>query len=254
MEPILKLFLSACCMVVCISCGEVDASAPAHPSGKNLLIIVVDKSHSVSYAKQKDKISSELKRKFSDTYDSSYEDLQIARMTIEGSTKPFAEHIRFLKKCPAIDPQSRSEEQELENWRHEKKRWLDKNRNEVLQLIDSTNYSNKTDIFNIFGGIQDAQENSGPWDKVDVIIFSDMIHTLNDLNMQKGLTVANAYGEGQAAFQSLLKEKRIERGGTQDIRITIYTPDEMNSADAIKLFWKGFFEEWGLNGSQVIFQ
>ena len=121
--------------------------------------------------------------------------------------------------------------------------------------VDTDCTINSTDVFSIFDGIRQVQKNNGPWDSINVIIFSDMINTTRLINMNtKDITVANASDKGKSICQSLINSKRLTPGETENLFLTIYTPGNMNQTAFVYHFWEGFFKQWGLHEDHYNFQ
>jgi hypothetical protein len=181
-------------------------------------------------------------------------DIQLSRFIINGDTRVFPEPERFNIECPNPRPESRSEVEAFQNWQVEKTKWISNQVKQVINLIKQPPYSSSTDVFSIFSGLEQVQRVDGPWDNIRVLVFSDMIHTMNGHNMKSGLTASNAVLKGKEECLSLISQGTIKKGSFNNIYLTIYTPDEMTESAIISAFWKGFFEEWGLQETQYHFE
>lgn len=221
---------------------------------KNQLVIVLDKSNSVTYDNKLDDIESELKRNFQDLYGKSRNHIQLSKFVISGDTRIFPEPERFTLACPNPNPESRSEVEAFQNWQVEKSKWVSSQIKNTINEIKKTPYASRTDVFAIFSGLEQVQRVDGPWDNIKVMIFSDMIHTVSGHNMKEGLTESNALSKGKDECRVLINNGTIKKGSFENIYLTIYTPDNMPASGTISTFWKGFFEEWGLPESQYHFE
>jgi hypothetical protein len=255
----LRLFLSLFIVITLVYCtntsGTSNTNVPNESKAENQIVVaVVDKSQSVTFNNNKDKIQQELKQKFDKIYKNSYQNIQYALLTINNNTRVIPDFNRFHKECPNMNPESRSQEQALEDWQEDKKKWLNESCTRILNLIQQKPSSNSTDIFGIFSGVTEVQKTDGPWDKIEIVIFSDMIHTLDGHNMMQGLTTENAYQAGKNECQTLLAQNSISKANNKNLHFTIYTPDKLDNSGSIRLFWKGFFEKWGLTENQWQFE
>ena len=233
----------------CISTPE-----PSVKPLKNQLVIVLDKSNSVTYDSKLNNIESELKRSFQEMYAKSLDHIQLSRFVINSDTRIFPEPERFNIPCPNPNPESRSEVTAFQNWQIEKTKWISNQIRHTMDQIKKPPYSMSTDVFSIFSGLEQVQRVDGPWDNIKVLIFSDMIHTVSGRNMKKGLTEANAFEKGKEECKSLMAQGTIKKGSIGNVYLTIYTPDTMPDSRVISAFWKGFFEEWGLSETQYHFE
>jgi hypothetical protein len=238
------LFITSC----------ITAPEQTERQEKNQLVIVIDKSKSVTYTNKLSNIESELKRSFQETYGKAMDHIQLSRFIINGDTRIFPEPERFNIPCPNPHPESRSEVEAFQNWQVEKTKWISNQGKQVINLIKQPSYSTSTDVFSIFSGLEQVQRVDGPWDHIRVMIFSDMIHTMNGHNMKKGLTASNAFAKGKEECRSLITQGTIRKGSIGNVYLAIYTPDEMPESAIISAFWKGFFEEWGLPETQYHFE
>ena len=221
---------------------------------KNQLVIVLDKSNSVTYDNKLDDIESELKRNFQELYAKSRNNIMLSKFVISGDTRIFPEPERFNVPCPNPNPESRSEVEAFQNWQVEKTKWISNQIKNTITQIKKKPYSSSTDVFAIFSGLEQVQRVDGPWDKVKVMIFSDMIHTVSGHNMKAGLAESNAFSKGKEECRLLINNGTIRKGSFANLYLTIYTPDNMPESGVISTFWKGFFEEWGLPETQYHFE
>jgi hypothetical protein len=233
----------------CISTPE-----PVEKEQKNQLVIVLDKSASVTYNNKLDNIESELKRNFQEIYGRSRNHIQLSKFVISGDTRIFPEPVRFSTPCPNPNPESRSEVEAFQNWQVEKNKWISNQIKHTVDHIKKEPYSSSTDVFAIFSGLEQVQRVDGPWDKIKVLVFSDMIHTVSGHNMKAGLTESNSLSKGKEECRILLNNGTIKKGSLENVYLTIYTPDNMPESGLISTFWRGFFEEWGLPESQYHFE
>lgn len=247
-----RLFLSLICILLIHSC--VTPPPPPEKESKNQLVIVIDKSASVTYGNKISNIQSELKRIFNDVYGKSTEHIMLSKFVINGDTRIFPEPVRFNLACPNPHPESRSEVEALQNWKIEKAKWVSARINETVDVIKQPPYSSSTDIFAIFSGLEQVQRVDGPWDEIKVLVFSDMINTANGRNMRQGLTEGNAFAKGKEACRSLISQGSLSKKNIDNLYITIYTPDKMPDSGIVSAFWKGFFEEWGLAEEKYHFE
>src|SRR5690349_12571356 len=114
----LRSCLSLISILFITSC--VSAPQPKEKEEKNQLVIVIDKSKSVTYSNKLNNIESELKRNFQEYYGKSLEHIQLSRFIINGDTRIFPEPDRFNLRCPNTQPESRSEVEAFQNWQVEK--------------------------------------------------------------------------------------------------------------------------------------
>jgi hypothetical protein len=245
----LNLILAASLLT---ACGMTDKHVPAH---KCQVVVVFDKSNSVSFSDKIPTLEKGLKQSFAVSYTTATKDIQYSRLIINGQTNIFPVPDRFSKPCLYPDPHTRLEQQEFDDWQTEKRRWMKNGVVQIIQLIQSPCTSNSTDVFSIFDGIRQVQKNNGPWDSINVIIFSDMINTTRLINMNtKDITVANASDKGKSICQSLINSKRLTPGETENLFLTIYTPGNMTQTAFVYHFWEGFFKQWGLHEDHYNFQ
>lgn len=237
--------------LVIVSCIPADKQDKHH---KCQMVVILDKTNSVNFNSRLPMLESELARNFKIVYQSALQDIQFSKLKIVGDTRVFPDIDRFGKNCLYPHPDSRSEELEFQNWQADKKLWIMKELKQTMQLIKDSCKSNTTDIFGIFDGIQQVQQNNGPWDSITVLIFSDMINTTNIINMKRGMNINNAFSKGKSICQSLLRNGQLTLGHTGNLYMTIYTPDNMGQTGEVHLFWKGFFEQWGLRDDHYNFQ
>jgi hypothetical protein len=247
-----RLFLSLICILLIHSC--VTPPPPPEKESKNQLVIVIDKSASVTYENKISNIQSELKRIFNEVYGKSSEHIMLSKFVINGDTRIFPEPVRFNIPCPNPYPESRSEVEALQNWKIEKAKWMSARINETVSLIKKPPYSSSTDIFAIFSGLEQVQRVDGPWDAIKVLVFSDMINTANGRNMKQGLTEGNAFNKGKEECKELISQGSLSKKNIDNLYITIYTPDQMPESGIISAFWKGFFDEWGLPEEKYHFE
>ena len=144
----LRLFLSLICILLIHSC--VSPPPPPEKEYKNQLVIVIDKSNSVTYDNKIENIQSELKRIFNEVYGKSLDHIQLSKFVINGDTRIFPEPVRFNLPCPNAHPESRSEVSALQNWQMEKAKWISTRISETVRAIQQPPYSNSTDVFSIF--------------------------------------------------------------------------------------------------------
>ena len=248
----LRYCLSLISILFITSC--IETPEIREEPAKNQLVIVLDKSNSVTYNSKLLNIESELKRNFQEMYGRSLDHIQLSKFIINGDTRIFPEPERFNIPCPNPNPESRSEVTAFQNWQVEKTKWISSQIRNTIDLIKQPPYSMRTDVFSIFSGLEQVQRVDGPWDRIKVMIFSDMIHTVSGRNMKKGLTEANAFEKGKEECRSLMAQGTIKKGSLGNVYLTIYTPDTMPESAVISGFWKGFFEEWGLGESQYHFE
>jgi hypothetical protein len=252
MELNLKLFLSS---LIYIVAGSACTSKPdLDKSSKNQLVVVIDKSKSVTFNSRIETIKSNLTREFETVYKYATNNIQYSGFTITEDTRVFPSPHRFERRCNNFNPENRTEQQELDDWYAEKERWYSDNINETIKSLEAEPTSKSTDIFSALSGVQQVQTTGGPWDSVNVIIFSDMINTTDGHNMRRGLTLENALAKGKSECQVLINQGRLKKGNTGNLYLTIYTPDNMSETTNVNLFWKGFFEEWGLAVDQYHFE
>jgi hypothetical protein len=252
----MELNLRFCLNIICILFVQSCVSPPPPPEKeyKNQLVIVIDKSNSVTYKNKTENIESELRRNFQEAYGKALDHIQLSRFTINGDTRTFPEPVRFDVPCPDPQPESRSEVEAFQNWQIQKAKWISSQIKQTLENIEQPPYASRTDVFSIFSGLEQVQYVDGPWDEVRVMIFSDMIHTVNGKNMRQGLTQDNAFEKGKEQCKALIDQGTIRKVSTSNLYITVYTPDNMPESSLFSAFWKGFFEEWGLPESQYHFQ
>jgi hypothetical protein len=215
-------------------------------------IVVLDKTNSVSYSKRLPQLGKELTGKLLQTYDLSTQCIQCSRFTITGNTEVFPTVDHFDKVCP-IDDGSRTSHENWLLWQMAKKKWVYDEVKMVDSLITSPCISNTTDIFSIFSGFEQVQQSGAPWDSINVFIFSDMVNTTGMINMAVGLNANNARNKGKSVYQKLLDQGRVTTGNTDNLYLTIYTPDSVNNSEAVYQFWQGFFAQWGLSKSHYKF-
>lgn len=245
-RSLLSLIVAA---IVLAGCGRPEVLV----THKCQLLVVLDKTNSVSYVRKRPHIQDELLRRFNGTYGGATKDIASWLLVITGNTNVFAVPARFGEDRPIGEEDSREQQQKVQRWNTEKRIWLADRVKDIGSLIDSPCGSNRTDIFSIFNGIGQVQKEGRPGDSVTVIIFSDMVNTSGPINMlNKGLSVDNAREKGKAICSAMMK--RGEVSGTENLDLTIYTPDEMENSGVVKLFWDGFFEQWGLKPEQYHFE
>jgi hypothetical protein len=232
-------------------CRPTERPFPPH---KCQAIVVLDKTSSVSYINRLPKLQQEFTRAFDRTYASATKDIQSSRLVITGNTSVFPAPNHFGKDCPNVEEGSRKSEEEYQRWLAEKRKWIFDEIKQVISLIESPCTSNTTDIFSIFSGIQQVQKSNAPWDSVNVFIFSDMVNTCSPFNMLRETNVKNAYQKGKNICQTLIDHGQISAGKTENLYLTIYTPDEMGNTALVNQFWKGFFEQWGLQETHYHFE
>jgi len=235
--------------MVFFGCKQHDV-AVAH---KCQLLVVLDKTNSVSYVNARRHIQEELHRRFVETYANATKDIKSSLLVITGSTSVFPEWCRFGKDMPEGDEDSRAYQQRLLQWKTEKRIWLAERVKDIGSRIDGRCGSNTTDIFSIFNGIGQVKKEAGDGDSVMVIIFSDMVNTCGKMNMlSKEMTMDNARENGKNVCSAM--KRNGEMSGTENLDLTIYTPDGAENSRKVKLFWDGFFEEWGLKPGQYHFE
>src|SRR5687768_18480320 len=135
----LRSFLSLICILLIHSC--VSPPPPPEKEYKNQLVIVIDKSNSVTYDNKISNIQSELKRNFNEVYGKSLHHIQLSKFVINDDTRIFPEPVRFNIPCPNPDPESRSEVEALQNWQVEKAKWISSRITETVNLIRQPPYS-----------------------------------------------------------------------------------------------------------------
>jgi hypothetical protein len=231
-------------------CGQ-EPKAPPH---KYQLLVVLDKSKSVTYQEKRDHIKAALTEAYNHTYAPATKDIQSSILVITGSTNVFPELYQFEMNYPEGEEGSRMYEDLLHKWDIAKRKWLSERVQEVLARIDSPCTSNTTDIFSIFSGISQVQQNGGPWDSIVVVIFSDMVNTRGSMNMVREINMGNAKAKGREVCSRLITSGEMSRMGNGNLYFTIYTPDNMGRTNEIYQFWTGFFEQWGLRPEQVRFE
>jgi hypothetical protein len=251
MELSSKLLRSASLLILLTGCYASDTK-PKSP--KNQLVIVLDKSQSVSYENKIANVFLNLKAAFKNTYTNCYEGIQFSKFEINGDTRVFPAPIRFELKCPTINPESRSEQLALQSWQLNRDKWLNVQATNIANQIKETPNSKTTDVFSIFEGLQQVQKSDGPWDRINVLIFSDLINTTSVLNMNSIVNNSNPHQLGKNICASLVQTGRIRKGNLQNIYITIYPPDRMQHTLQYNSFWKGFFQEWGIPDNQYRFE
>jgi hypothetical protein len=180
--------------------------------------------------------------------------IQCSRLTIEGRTQVIPVFDRFDEKYPEGDEDSRTFQEQVENWEAEKRKWLSNEVNQIQSMIGAPCNSKRTDIFSIFYGIQQIQKIDTPWNKVNVLIFSDMTNTDHHLNMLSDITIINAYDTGKSICKQLIQEGQISTECNENLYLTIYTPYRMVKTAEVKRFWDGFFQQWGLQESHYHFE
>jgi hypothetical protein len=232
-------------------CNTIQAPGPRY---KCQAVIIVDKTNSVDYTDKLPLLQQELARNFELTYGSATKNIQSSRLIITGITKVFPDLNHFSKDCPDAEEESRSEEEAREKWKMEKRKWMADELKYVISLIKSPCNSNTTDVFSIFSGIQQVQQNNGPWDSINVFIFSDMINTSSPINLLTDITLNNAHEKGKTICQNLIDHGQISSGNTENLYLTIYTPDKMEKPAIVNQFWKGFFQQWGLQDTHYHFE
>jgi hypothetical protein len=241
-----------------MSCSTIDKGSPANILGKKKqILVVIDKTASVNYQQRMNDLKSELRSNFNNTYDDMYDHIQVYEMIINGNTKVFPSCIKFTKQCPNVNPESRSETEDLEDWKFSKKKWLQSIQDSILTTVKAPCNSNRTDIFGVFEAIQEVQKSDGGhWDSIEVFICSDMVHTLSDFNMLKMLNTKNAFSSGKTKCDDLINDKKIKKLGKEqkNIKFEIYTPPTVVNSSIIRTFWQGFFQEWGLPDLNYSFQ
>jgi hypothetical protein len=255
MELNLKSFLKFLTIAFLVEgCGMTDKPDLASFPHKCQAVVIIDKTNSVSFTSRLPKLQQEITNKLGDTYAAATKGVQSAHLIITGNTRVFPDYNYFRSACPEGDEESRSFQQSLLNWKTEKRKWISEEVKQVVALIESPCNSNKTDIFPIFSGIQQAQKNNAPWDSVNILIFSDMINTCAPVNMLNEITVSNAQEKGKRVCQSLIDDGQISKENTDKLHLTIYTPENMNKTALVSQFWKGFFGNWGLKETQYHFE
>ncbi len=255
MELNLKSFLKFLTIAFLIEgCGMTDKPDPASFPHKCQAVVIIDKTNSVSFTSKLPKLQKEINDKLETTYATATKGVQSAHLIITGNTNVFPEYNYFRSLYPEGDEDSRTYQQALLNWKTEKRKWIFQEVKQVVTLIEGPCNNNRTDVFSIFSGIQQAQKNNAPWDSVNIIIFSDMINTCGPLNMLKQITVSNAQGKGKEVCQSLLNNGEISRENIDKLYLTIYTPENMVNTNVVSQFWKGFFGNWGMKDTQYHFE
>jgi hypothetical protein len=242
-----KIILTVFSVVGCTS----DKGSPPH---KCQAIVVVDKTNSVSFINRLPILKGKLRRDIESTYASAEKDILISQLVITGSTRVFPDPNYFGKDCPDDDLDSRPGQIARQKWNSEKRKWISDEVQQVVSLIQSPCNSNTTDIFSIFNGIQQAQKWNGPWDSVNVFSFSDMINTSSPINLLTDITINNAHEKGKAVCQNLIDHGQISSGNNENLYLTIYTPDKMEKTALVNQFWRGFFEQWGLQDTHYHFE
>lgn len=232
-------------------CGRQQDAPLAH---RCQLVVVLDKTASVSYTRKLPLIQPELLRAYSRTYATATKDIQSSLLIIKDNTRVFPELFRFDMDHPVGDEESRIYQQELLQWNTGKRKWLADRVKDIVDRMDSPCRSNTTDVFSIFSGIDQVQKNDGKWDSIEVLIFSDMVNTCKPINMRRGVTVDNAKAKGTAICADLIERGQISASGNENLRFTIYPPDDMENTGAVQLFWNGFFDRWGLKPGQYRFE
>jgi len=234
-----------------VACGQERIAARAH---KCQLVVVLDKTNSVTYKQKLPHIRQELLWNFSNIYDAATKDIQSSRLVITDSTSVFPEPARFRRDQPVGEEDSRGYQQALLQWKTEKRKWLADRVKDVVEKIESPCNHNTTDVLSIFSGIAQVQKNDGPWDSVVVVIFSDMVNTSRPVNMIRDLTLDNAKTKGIKVCSDLLARREISNDNNGNLFFTVYTPDRMENTEKVILFWTGFFEKWGLKTKQYRFE
>ena len=230
------------------SCSPKDITPP-----KRQAVIVVDKTSSIVYTKLaqlEQKIALNIKQ----TYDSATSDIQLSLLKITGNPQVIPAFDRFEEKYPEDEDGGRTYEEELLRWKAKKKMWISDEERQIDSLVEGACKSNTTDIFSTFKGIQQAQQNHGPWGSVNVYILSDMTNTSRPFNMLKMKSLDSAFNRGKVICQDLINQGQISAGNTENLHLIIYTPDNMQKPDLVMRFWEGFFEQWGLKVSQYQFE
>jgi hypothetical protein len=239
-------------LVFLIGCvGNDMAVVPKH---KCQLVVVLDKTNSVTYVQKREHIRQELMSKFDRTYDGATNNIQSSLLVITGSTSVFPVLYRFEVQLPAGEDDNRGYQEALLQWNTEKRKWLAGRVKEVVGRIDSPCRSNTTDIFSIFSGIAQVQKNDGPWDSINVMVFSDMVNTCSSLNMRSGVNIQNAREKGKTMCKDLIAGGRMAATGNENLYFKVYTPDMMENTEAVNLVWTSFFQQWGLKPDQYRFE
>lgn len=251
MERNLKLSISVlCCLLIFNSCAA--QSAPDRKAPRKQVVVVLDKSKSVTYDSKAAVIKTWLKRKFLDVYGEAKDVFQYSTIFINDQTRVFPAPVNFTARCLYPEPATRLEEMELTKWKAKKNKWLNKHVDSLYNQIMMPPNGKRTDIYSMFEAVQNVQKSNGPWEEITVLVFSDMVHTAS--GDFKQLTIENAYAKGRDACAKLVRQMRIAKGNTANLRFHIYTPDNMSNTHIVNLFWKGFFAEWGITESQYQFQ
>ena len=252
MEVNLKSFRKLVIAVfLIVGCDNKNEPLYTH---KNQAVVILDKTNSVCYTNSLPKLRQELIRNFEQTYVSTTKDIQYSRLVITGDTRVFPVPCRFENDYPVGDDDDRMIQTERQRWKMDKRKWIFDELKQVDSLIQSPCKSNTTDIFSIFDGIQQVQNTKGPWDSLNVFIFSDMVNTNRTINMKTGITMENANAKGKRICQDLIEHGQITTEKNGNLYLTIYTPDNMDKTALVKQFWKGFFEQWGLRETHYHFE
>lgn len=176
-----KFFIA---ILLILGCGNVKDLLLPH---KCQVVVVLDKTNSVSYINKLPRLQQVFARNFELTYAFMEKNIQCSHLIITGNTQVFPDVDPFSKDCPYAEEQNRTTEAAIQRWKTEKRKWISDEIRQIISLIESPCNSNTTDIFSIFSGIQEVQKNNGPWDTINVFVFSDMINTSKPINMLKDI-------------------------------------------------------------------
>lgn len=258
MVPSSKFFLSMRYLLIvltlysCDICCEddvVDASSP-----NNKLLILVDQSKSVSYAKNNAFVTTKLKEMFRMTYRNVTGKTEYCLAYIGTDKGVVPESLEFKEPYPDKEALGGSSfDMQLMNWQMEKDKWITSAISRVQNGLES--HSDKdTDIFTAIECVNTATTSGEKMEKGDtlhMIIFSDMDHSM------PGYDFKNLLNEN-TAVETLAKTKFTELQNQHQITsinndihhsITIIGPDVFNNTPLIKRYWNAFFKEWGFEGN-----
>ena len=223
------------------------------PTPKCQAVIVVDKTSSMGYANQA-RLEQKIAHNIEQTYAAARSDIQLSVLKIKSNTQVIPTFDRFEEKYPDEEDGGRTYEDEVRGWKAREKTWITDEERQIDSLIENPCLSRSTDIFSTFKGIQETQKNNGPWDSVNVYILSDMINTSGTVNLNRMSPNDTPFSKGKSACRDLITQGQLSAGNTENLRLVVYTPGNMQNSGPVIQFWEGFFEQWGLKDSQYQFE